>query len=250
MRPSAVTLDVDLDIIGESSATGASPRKAGAKPTEAESDEEPEEMATGPGQKEEKADRMFQAVDAACSGVLFIRFRVDTESDAFVLRLFGHMETCPIAESEAIKQSLHHCLRLLPMSHVMPANLIDIKSHIDAFLPQEMERHAATLASATGRTPTLACVTELRNNLNVKSSDVRETVLTCVPGVSNAKDREDKTWGVDLKNPDLVLFTSVFKSVAGFATLKDYYKYKRYNVQMIENKGETATTSGVGEIID
>lgn len=40
-------------------------------------------------------------------------------------------------------------------------------------------------------------------------------------------------WGwcrVDLKNPDLVIFVTVFKSVCGMSILHDYYARKKYNI--------------------
>ncbi|TPX71370.1 hypothetical protein SpCBS45565_g01134 [Spizellomyces sp. 'palustris'] len=83
-RPHA--LDIDLKIVGApDQKSGGAQEDTGrdADDSEDEINETREESA------DSKNDRKFQAVDAACGGVLFIRFRVDTDPVDFVVKLFG-----------------------------------------------------------------------------------------------------------------------------------------------------------------
>ncbi|KAJ3147868.1 hypothetical protein HDU86_007864 [Geranomyces michiganensis] len=221
-RPSA--LDIDLEIVGEESpAPVANPRRArnAEHSNEAASaDGVDPSTETSPPQP---LDRRFQAIDSACSGTLFIRFRVDTCPTAFALALFEHLESCSAEERAAVRASLSHCYRLLPITHTMPSNLLDITAHLTPAF-QEL------LPWSTTASYSLAFVTEIRNCPTLKSAAVRDTALRCVPEIDARK--------IDLKTPHLVIFMPVFKSVAGVGVLKDYYRFKKYNVQLIGDGSE------------
>ncbi|TPX61227.1 hypothetical protein PhCBS80983_g01300 [Powellomyces hirtus] len=226
-NPSA--LDVDLKIVGE----------------EQDNIEEDDELE-GDEKKDGKTaepDRRFQAVDAACAGLLFVRFRVDTDPVEFAVRLFEYLESCPVDERAKIRSSISHCSRILPITHTMPANLPDIKSHLQTFLPDLLSPYTTPTPTTTSSSPpppptlpTLACITEVRNNMNLRTAAVRDAVLECVPN----KDE----WKVDLADPDVVLFTTVMKSVAGFACLPTYYRFRKYNVQLVGDPSAAATNDG------
>ncbi|KAJ3185604.1 hypothetical protein HDU87_000228 [Geranomyces variabilis] len=222
-RPSA--LDIDLEIVGEEPVApreDSSTRRAIGKSEDHEGgvDAEADPCADAVA---EPVDRRFQAIDSACAGMLFIRFRVDTCPCAFALALFEHLESCSAEERAAMRTSISYCSRILPITHTMPSNLLDITAHLTPAL-QELLPMSTTASSS------LAFVTEIRNCPTLKSATVRDTALRCVPEIDARK--------IDLKAPDLVLFLSIFKSVAGLGVLRDYYRFKKYNVQLIGGDGK------------
>ncbi|KAJ3151584.1 hypothetical protein HDU89_002028 [Geranomyces variabilis] len=219
-RPSA--LDIDLQIVGEEPLApkeDSRRRRVAADPQNNDESADPE-ATTEPSADAvaEPVDRRFQAIDSACAGMLFIRFRVDTCPCAFALALFDHLESCSSEERAAMRTSISYCSRLLPITHTMPANLPDITAHLIPALKE-------LLPMSTTASSSLAFLTEIRNCPTLKSATVRDTALRCVPEIDARK--------IDLKAPDLVLFLSIFKSVAGLGVLRDYYRFKKYNVQLI-----------------
>ena len=69
---------------------------------------------------------------------------------------------------------------------------------------------------------TFSVLVECRNNPSVNKEALKQLVIKAV-----ATDLDLK---VNLTNPDLVFFLSVFKSVAGFSVLTRYYTHKKYNI--------------------
>ncbi|KAI9104563.1 hypothetical protein DFS34DRAFT_200566 [Phlyctochytrium arcticum] len=213
-------LDIDLKIVGEGNGK--------------EDEEEVEEVE----EKVPTTERRFQAVDAACGGLLFLRFRVDTDPVAFVVKLFEHIMSLPPAKQAGIKASLSRVSRILPVTHTMPSSTVDIISHLQPTLPQLLQDSVKEYIVTSSDTsppplPSLACITEIRNREQLKREGLREAVLSCVPGFSKTTTEDDKKYRIDLKSPDLVLFSSVFKSICGFAVLPHYYRFRKYNVQQI-----------------
>ncbi|KAJ3036163.1 hypothetical protein HDV00_003019 [Rhizophlyctis rosea] len=223
----AAKLDIDLDIVKDfTGAAGAANAEDGAKSEtkqeESTSDDDVEigdHEASGDaegGVEGTKADRRFQAVDAACAGLLFIRFRVDVSPVDFVLKMFDHVQSLPPKEQKKFAHPVQHCFRFLPITHVCPATLQDIK---DTLTPVVQ----SALSQPSDLSTSVAVIAEVRNNLSVTRDLAIETVAKMIPNNCT----------INLKNPSKVLFISIFKSVCGFAILPRYYELKKYNLHSV-----------------
>ncbi|KAI8823170.1 uncharacterized protein EV422DRAFT_523611 [Fimicolochytrium jonesii] len=254
-------LDIDLAIVGEGTTrpdfygaveNSKSDVRTGEVDTDADEDEVEDErraddadrtVIEGKGKEREK-DKKFQAVDAACAGLIFIRFRVDTDPVDFVVRLFEHIESLPPAEQAALKKGISHCSRLLPVTHTMPSTYPDIRSHLQSTLPTLLAAHQPPQSSPP-TIPTLAVISEIRNHNTFKTVALRDVILECVGADALASESKTEAteegaqqptsghWKISLTNPDVVIFANVFKSVCGVAVLPRYFAWRRYNVQLI-----------------
>ncbi|KAJ3046712.1 hypothetical protein HK097_000608 [Rhizophlyctis rosea] len=221
--PPPSKLDIDLDIIKSLSDPGVSASGKDEGPTEKvdNRDEEEEEEANvqqPDGETKEsrdRPDRRFQAADAACAGLLFIRFRVDVPPVDFMQKVFDHILSLPPPDQQKLANSVQHCYRFLPITHVCPATLEDINLTITPII----QTHLSNLDP----TSSVAIVAEVRNNLTVTREKVIQAVAKMIP----------ESCKIDLKNPTKVLFVTVFKSVCGFAILPNYYEWKKYNLHSV-----------------
>jgi tRNA acetyltransferase TAN1 len=76
---------------------------------------------------------------------------------------------------------------------------------------------------------TFSIITSIRNNDSIKKDDLITAIAALVPP-------ENK---VNLKTPDYCIVIEVINLVCGISILPDYYKLKRYNLEML---GEEITT--------
>ena len=92
--PPPSKLDIDLDIVksvpdGEPSAV-TNLELATEKAYQGEDEEGNDQPTDGKlMEARDRPDRRFQAADAACAGLLFLRFRVDVPPVDFVQKMFG-----------------------------------------------------------------------------------------------------------------------------------------------------------------
>ena len=84
------------------------------------------------------------------------------------------------------------------------------------------------LSSHTSET-TFCVLVESRNNPSLEKEALKQIVINSVPADCGLK--------VDLKNPGVVFYLTVFKSVAGFTVLPSYYEFKKFNLHsLVGNK--------------
>ncbi|KAI8149171.1 hypothetical protein BJV82DRAFT_590923 [Fennellomyces sp. T-0311] len=160
----------------------------------------------------DKKDKRFQAVDAACAGLLFFRFRINVKPSEYVTKLIENKD-----QLDANK--LRHCSRFVPLDYICPATTDRIPKCFERLREQELD----PIKTKT----TIAIVTEIRNNISLKKPDVIQMIAPMIP---------EEHFKVDLKNPDLVIFVSVFKSVCGMSVLPNYYSRKKYNLLALMEK--------------
>lgn len=141
------------------------------------------------------------ATDTGCAGLLFIKLATPQE---IVDEIFNQL---PIKE-------LTLCNRFIPITHTCEVEVNDIKATAEHLIK-----------SSELSNKSIAVVVELRNNTRITRSAIKEIFFELLDTVDGAR--------IDLKNPDFVLFASVFKSVVGMGCLKDYYGSKKYNLHEI-----------------
>lgn len=58
---------------------------------------------------ERRKDKRFQAVDSACGGLIFYRFRINVKPTDYVTRLMDHLCALPEEERKQEMHKIRHC---------------------------------------------------------------------------------------------------------------------------------------------
>ncbi|OBZ84348.1 THUMP domain-containing protein 1 [Choanephora cucurbitarum] len=165
-------------------------------------------------QKGERKEKKFQAIDAACGGLVFYRFRINVKPTEFVIRLMDHLKQLPDKEREQELNKIRHCARWVPLDYICPA----ITERIASCFERVRKDYFSDDDKSTDET--VAILTEIRNNIMITKDDIIKTIAPSIP----------PKYKVNLKNPTYVILVTVFKSACGIAVLRDYYERKKYNL--------------------
>ncbi|KAI9313205.1 hypothetical protein BX666DRAFT_2020719 [Dichotomocladium elegans] len=168
-------------------------------------DQREEDMEKEGEHEKAKKDKKFQAVDAACGGLVFYRFRINVRPTDYVIKLMDHLRALPDADRKQEIHKIRHCTRWVPLDYICPATTDRIPRCFERLVNEEL--------SKVNKETTVAIVTEIRNNQSFK----KETIIELLAPVN-------------LSKPDLVIFCTIFKSVCGMSVLRDYYPRKKYNM--------------------
>ncbi|KAL7751279.1 hypothetical protein RI367_003138 [Sorochytrium milnesiophthora] len=185
----------------------------------------PQDDESKPASADPQADRpqrelsKFQAVDSACSGCLFLRFRFDVAPTVFLDRVFEHIKAMDGSEAEKHLKSVSFCHRFVPIEHTCSAlTLEDMRNELGPLITAELEAYQAKPTAP--EKPSTAIVFERRNNVMITRDKLIQALAPSIPS----------TYTINLSSPDITIFISVFKSVAGMSLLPQYTLYKKYNL--------------------
>ncbi|KAH8117961.1 hypothetical protein DFH11DRAFT_868589 [Phellopilus nigrolimitatus] len=103
--------------------------------------------------------------------------------------------------------------RLIPVSGSCDANLAEITALCKRLVTPAFE-------SEDARVHRYKIELRIRNHNTVSREEVIKTIAQCVPA-------EHK---VDLAAPELFVLVEIFKSTCGISVVRDYYRYKKFNV--------------------
>ncbi|KAI8371010.1 hypothetical protein BD560DRAFT_329424 [Blakeslea trispora] len=181
---------------------------------EQKEEEQKEEEQKEEEQKEERKEKKFQAIDAACGGLVFYRFRINVKPTEFVIRLMDHLKQLPDKEREQELNKIRHCARWVPLDYICPA----ITERIASCFERVKKDYFSDDDKPTDET--VAILTEIRNNIMITKQDIIQTIAPCIPS----------KYKVNLKKPTYVILVTVFKSACGITVLRDYYERKKYNL--------------------
>ncbi|KAI8379402.1 uncharacterized protein BYT42DRAFT_593522 [Radiomyces spectabilis] len=174
---------------------------------------------------DKRKEKKFQAVDAACGGLVFYRFRINVKPTEFIDKMMDAMSQLSKPELEELLPRIRHTARWIPLDYICPATTERMAKCFERL----REDHFKEVSDDDKRT--VAIVTEIRNNISLKKEDIIQTIAPLIP----------KGLKVDLKKPTDVIFVTVFKSVCGMTVLKDYYEKKKYNiVGLLQEKASAA----------
>ncbi|KAL9549573.1 hypothetical protein MBANPS3_005139 [Mucor bainieri] len=123
----------------------------------------------------ERKEKKFQAIDAACGGLVFYRFRVDVKPTEFVIKLMDHIKQLPDKEREQELGKLRHCARWIPLDYICPA--------ITERIASCFERVKADYFNTEGDTTedTVAIIMEIRNNIMITREEIIQTIAPLIP---------------------------------------------------------------------
>jgi len=114
--------------------------------------------------------------------------------------------------------------RLVPVVGTCDANLAEITSLCVRIVEP-------AFANDEGKAFKYKIELRVRNHNTLLRDDVIKAIAKCVPEVHK----------VDLSDPELFILVEIFKSVCGISVVKDYYRFKKYNViELYQGKGPAA----------
>jgi hypothetical protein len=127
-----------------------------------------------------RKDRTFQAVDAACGGMIFYRFRVNIKPTDFIDKMIDRLVAATASttnndDTKTKEQSLiRHCSRWIPLDYIMQATT----DRIDAcFTNRILPENIVDLPT----TATVAIVSEIRNNTTISKQDLIAIIAPKLP---------------------------------------------------------------------
>ena len=163
-------------------------------------------------QSKNKTKQRFQQVDSGANNCLFIK---TTLPDPNLIAATIYKD---IAESN--KAQSRFIMRFLPVLNTCKANADSIETLAEKLLrPYFCDKSDGT---------SYAVIFKSRNNNSVIKKTIQEAIWQVVISLS-IKNR------VDLVDPEYIVYIGVIKNVCTISVLKDYAKYKKYNLQEITN---------------
>ncbi|KAI9303661.1 hypothetical protein BJ944DRAFT_268026 [Cunninghamella echinulata] len=167
--------------------------------------------------------KQFEAIDTGCSGMLFYQFNINIDPTLFFHTLLNHIASIDQQEQEKYKHLLRYTSRWIPLNficHVTTERIMDCFQH--RVLPYLCQLIAQQREEENKKEkPSVAIVTEIKNNIHFSKQDLIQCIAPQLP---------DNIFTIDLKQPDYVIFVTIFKSVCGIGILKNYYSLKKYNL--------------------
>ncbi|XP_019718145.1 THUMP domain-containing protein 1 isoform X2 [Hippocampus comes] len=167
-------------------------------------------------------ERRFQALESGANNVIFIRTR-NLESDKLVHHILADLHATKKKKTRVI-------LRMLPVTGTCRA------------FPEDMMRYLSTFLEPWFKKPNCASYQiafKSRNNNHSKRGDVIKAIATLV-GKLNPRNM------VNLTQPDLTIILEVIKTVCCVSVVREYTRYKKYNLQEVvkdeEPKKEESNT--------
>jgi tRNA(Ser,Leu) C12 N-acetylase TAN1 len=164
-----------------------------------------------------RKDRFFQAVDTACSGVIFIRFKSNISPLDFMTAFIKHSEQMDEQTRKDLAHSIRYCHRFVPIEFICPSYLPEIISNVPVFLHEKWPQIQPN--------ETVALLTEIRNSTTQKQ-DVIDSIAKMFP----------EELKINLSNPKWTILVSIFKSCCGVSVLPNYKMNAKYNLRALLQK--------------
>ncbi|CAO3633861.1 unnamed protein product [Cunninghamella echinulata] len=170
--------------------------------------------------------KQFEAIDTGCSGMLFYQFNINIDPTLFLHTLLNHIVSLDQQEQEKYKHLLRYTSRWIPLNficHVTTERIMDCFQHrVLPYLCQLIEQQQQQEGEMEKKEKSsVAIVTEIKNNIHFSKQDLIQCIAPQLP---------NNLFTIDLKQPDYVIFVTIFKSVCGMGILKNYYSLKKYNL--------------------
>lgn len=138
-----------------------------------------------------------------------------------------------------LKSKTRSLLRLLPVLASCRAEESAIKSSVETAV-EAFQRSVGDLKTATYKTEA-----KIRNN-----TDVNLTSKKLIFMVGDVMKEKQPQWKVDLNTPNVYVFVDVLKTVCCISIVKDYMKYKKFNLQelAVAHTVQTAQSTADGRV--
>lgn len=173
--------------------------------------------------QEKKSDKRFMQVYCGANNCVFIKTDLPDPVE-LVHAIYTDLYATKKARARYI-------LRFLPVSGTCRTDEDAMQKLFTKLLRPHMEDHKQTYGG----------VVKVRNNNSVNKTFILTCLRKAVVGINRECD-------VNFVTPDLVVHVDIVKTVCCVGVLKDFYKFRKYNLQ--EVAAETAVPSVVGEAAD
>jgi len=151
---------------------------------------------------EKSANKRFWFIPLAAKGLCYIRFLDPTVIPS---KLVTALMEKVIAAGKAPSR---YCLRLVPVDIACFATAEALETLAKEYIPKQL---------AAGEAPKFAVVYKSRHNTKLKRQTCIDQAAAAMPSSCTA----------DLNNPEFVILV---ESTCGISCVRDYYKYKKFNL--------------------
>jgi len=155
-------------------------------------------------------ERRFKAVKTKVKNVLFIKTTLE-DPNRIVDAIFHDIEQTRLKKTR-------YCMKLMPIMKTCYASEKSIKQQTEQIFRQFFQE---------GRDEATYCIVfKSRCNSNVK----RDVI---VPEVAKIIEDLNDDWRVNYSAPDYVVTLDVITNVCAIGILKDFYRFRKYNLQLM-----------------
>ena len=106
-----------------------------------------------------------------------------------------------------------YCHRMIPLDASCYANMTDLKKTFELFISEYF--------SASQPSKTYCLLIESRFNSSLSKDEIIRELPAMIPSIHQVK----------FYNPDLTVVIQIFKNICAISILKDYARFKKYNIQ-------------------
>ncbi|RLN52652.1 hypothetical protein BBJ29_009330 [Phytophthora kernoviae] len=176
-----------------------------------------EEIAALKTQAKSRQTGRFTPLDTGVKGAVLIQFKDDKVSPTELLdKIFEQVEKTKEFASRFI-------MRMIPLEKVGYSSVEAIKDIATPMIKSHLEEYKQEQKTAGTKNPLeFAVEFKRRNCTNLNSMDVINALVDIV-GPEDSK--------VNLTTPRSVLLIEVFRGTCGFSIVKNFHRYKKYNVR-------------------
>ena len=156
-----------------------------------------------------RSQRRFQQVDSGAKNCVFIKTTLEQPDDLL------HALVSDLHETRKCKSRF--IMRILPVAGVCRADSEKIQKLGSEVLPKYF---------GTGEKKTYCVITKVRNNNSIGKHQILPILRDIIQDLNPMH-------GFDPDNPDLVINMDVIKSVCCMSVIKDFFKFRKYNLQEV-----------------
>ncbi|XP_077381914.1 THUMP domain-containing protein 1 isoform X2 [Festucalex cinctus] len=165
-------------------------------------------------------ERRFQALESGANNIIFIR-TLNLEPDRLVHHILSDLHATKKKKTRVV-------LRMLPVMGTCRAFPEDMMGYLSNFLQPWFKRPNRAIYQIAFKA---------RNNNHLKRDDVLKAIANLVSKL-NPKNK------VNLTEPDLTIILEVIKTVCCVSVVREYKRYKKYNLQEVLKEDEPKKEDG------
>ncbi|CAG8498124.1 2898_t:CDS:10 [Ambispora leptoticha] len=174
--------------------------------------------------KKKHGDYLFSSIQTGSDCIVFIKTKPPVEPANFVHQTLSDIYDNKLKKSRFIQ-------RLTPITKTCYANMPAIielaKEVIGPHFHSQDE-----ITEEEKKNIRYSIVPRIRNNHKIDRTQLIGTLAEIV----------GKQHTVNLDNPELAVIVEVFKSICGISVVRDYIKFKKFNLELISNNGDNLNT--------
>ncbi|PWN53233.1 hypothetical protein IE53DRAFT_377497 [Violaceomyces palustris] len=170
--------------------------------------------------KKPRQKRRFVSVETDTECLCFIKCARPIDPFKMVYHILEEIERTGEARTMYV-------YRISPVKDTCPAYEDSLKELTERTLEQDLPKDESKTFKIEPR---------IRSHSNLKRDQVIQIVVSSLPQVEGGKHK------VDLKNPQLLIVVEIFKSIAAVGVVREYERFKRFNLQLLASDAKSRLT--------